>query len=133
MLVHPDRQKPLEFGFTSHYLGILNDDLSLVLAYCAADIFVAPSVQDNLPNTVIEAIACGTPAVAFSIGGMPDLIEHQQNGYLAAPYEIEDLIKGITWVIEDESRAAKIIHSRQRESRTRICNRSPSKSLPVFI
>jgi glycosyltransferase involved in cell wall biosynthesis len=101
-------QKPPEFGFKTHYLGILKDDLSLALAYSAADVFVLPSLQDNLPNTVLEAIACGTPAVGFQIGGMPDLIEHQQNGYLAKPYQIEDLAQGLIWILENESRRQKL-------------------------
>ena len=97
-----------EFGLKSHYLGTLNDDLSLSLVYSAADVFVLPSVQDNLPNTIMEAIACGTPCVAFNIGGMPDLIEHEQNGYLAQPYETEDLAQGIAWVLENEERHQKL-------------------------
>lgn len=90
--------------FKTHFLGTLNDDSSLALAYSAADIFVAPSLQDNLPNTVMESLACGTPCVAFDIGGMPDMIDHQQNGYLAKPYQIEDLVKGIIWILEDQER-----------------------------
>ncbi|MEI6330021.1 MAG: glycosyltransferase family 4 protein [Pseudanabaena sp. ELA645] len=99
---------PIELGFNSHYLGILNDDISLSLVYAAADVFLAPSVQDNLPNTVMESLACGTPCVAFDIGGMPDMIDHQQNGYLAQPFDIDDLAKGITWVLEDDERLRKL-------------------------
>ncbi|NMF63050.1 glycosyltransferase family 4 protein [Brasilonema octagenarum] len=102
------------FGFKSHYLGMLGDDLSLALAYSAADVFIAPSDQDNLPNTVLEAIACGTPCVAFHIGGMPDMIEHQKNGYLAQPYKIEDLAGGIAWVLENTERHQKLSY-RARE------------------
>jgi glycosyltransferase involved in cell wall biosynthesis len=91
-----------ELGLTSHYLGKLSDDTSLAIAYAAADVFVAPSVQDNLPNTVMESLACGTPCVAFNIGGMPEMIEHQQNGYLAQPFEIDDLAHGIAWVLADQ-------------------------------
>jgi glycosyltransferase involved in cell wall biosynthesis len=69
------------------------------LVYAAADVFVAPSVQENLPNTVMEALACGTPCVGFKIGGMPDLIEHQLNGYLASPFDIDDFVAGIKWVL----------------------------------
>jgi len=94
--------------FKSHYLGKLSDDVSLALVYAAADVFVAPSRQDNLPNTVMEALACGTPSVAFNIGGMPDMIEHQQNGYLAQPFETEDLAQGIAWVLEDRERHQKL-------------------------
>ena len=107
-------EKPPELGFKSHYLGILKDDMTLALAYSAADVFIAPSVQDNLPNTVLEAISCGTPCVAFKIGGMPDMIEHQQNGYLAQPYKIEDFARGINWVLENEARHQKLSH-RARE------------------
>lgn len=89
----------LDCGFPVHYLGVLQDDLTLALAYSAADVFVAPSIQDNLPNTVLESIACGTPAVAFAIGGMPDLIESGQTGYLAQPFDTADLAKGIQWVL----------------------------------
>jgi glycosyltransferase involved in cell wall biosynthesis len=103
-----------ELGFPVHYMGKLHDDLSLALLYGAADVFVAPSVQENLSNTVLEAIACGTPCVAFDIGGMPDLIEHQQTGYLAKPYEVEDLAQGIVWVLEDGERH-QVLQKRARE------------------
>jgi glycosyltransferase involved in cell wall biosynthesis len=107
-------ENPPEFGFNAHYLGTLSDDLSLALVYSAADVFVLPSVQDNLPNTIMEAIACGIPCVAFNIGGMPDMIEHQQNGYLAQAYKIEDLAQGIAWVLENRERYHKLSH-RARE------------------
>ncbi len=97
-----------DLGFKTHYLGKLSDDISLAQVYAAADIFVAPSLQDNLPNTVVEAIACGTPCTAFKIGGMPEIIEHQQNGYLAQPFEVEDLARGIAWVLEDKERHHKL-------------------------
>lgn len=99
---------PSNLGFKSHSLGQLDDDVSLALVYSAADVFVAPSIQDNLPNTVMEALACGTPCVGFNIGGMPDMIEHQQNGYLAQPFEVEDLSQGIAWVLEDQERYQKL-------------------------
>lgn len=103
-----------DLALKSHYLGYLHDDVSLALMYSAADVFVAPSMQENLPNTVIEALACGTPSVGFSIGGIPDLIDHQENGYLARPYEADDLANGIAWVIEDEERWQKLAaHARE--------------------
>lgn len=104
-----------DFGFKSNYLGKLNDDISLALVYAAVDLFVAPSLEDNLPNTIIESLACATPCVAFNIGGMPDMIEHQQNGYLAQPFDVEDLARGITWVLEDVERWQKLCDlSRQK-------------------
>lgn len=101
-------------GLETHYLGKLSDDISLAIAYAAADVFIAPSIQENLPNTVMEALACGTPCVAFNIGGMPDMIEHQKNGYLARPYEIEDLAQGIVWVLDNKERHRKLSY-RARE------------------
>jgi glycosyltransferase involved in cell wall biosynthesis len=95
---------PPEFGTRVHYLGSFSDDLSLALVYSAADVFVLPSTQENLANTVMEAIACGTPCVTFKIGGLPDMVEHQMNGYLAQPYDVEDLAQGIAWVLQDRDR-----------------------------
>ena len=113
-------KEPADMGFKSHYLGRLSDEISLALVYAAADVFVAPSVQDNLPNTVMEAIACGTPCVAFNIGGMPDMIEHHSNGYLAQPYQVEDLAQGIAWVIEN------------RERHQKLCDRARQKAEQEF-
>ena len=92
-------------GLRTHYLGTLGDDVSLKLAYAAADVFVAPSLQDNLPNTVAESLACGTPVVAFDVGGLPEMIDHEKNGYLARAFEPTDLAHGIAWSIADESRS----------------------------
>lgn len=90
--------------FRTHFLGTLHDDISISLAYAAADAFVAPSVQENFSNTVLESIACGTPCAAFRVGGMPDMIEHLRNGYLADPFDVEDLAHAISWMIEDPER-----------------------------
>ena len=104
-------ENAVELGFKAYYLGNLADDISLATVYAAADVFVAPSVYDNLPNTVMEAAACGIPSVAFNIGGLPDMIEHCSNGYLAKPYETEDLARGIAWVLEDPDRHEKLCHN----------------------
>lgn len=90
--------------FNTHTLGILHDEVSLALLYNACDVFVAPSREENLANTVLESLACGTPCVAFEIGGMPDMIEHKGNGYLARPFDVEDLARGISWILEDRTR-----------------------------
>lgn len=90
-----------DLGLRVNCFGGLRDDINLSLLYSAADVFVCPSLQDNLPNTVIEALACATPCVAFNVGGIPDLIEHKINGYLARPFEVDDLVQGITWVLHN--------------------------------
>ena len=84
-----------KFETTIHYTGRLNGSKAMANAYAAADVFVTPSQQDNLPNTVVESLACGTPVVAFQIGGMPDLIQHLHNGYLAKFQDLKDLQNGI--------------------------------------
>jgi Glycosyltransferase len=88
-----------DFGFKTHYLGHLSDDVSLVTLYNAADVVVVPSLQENLSNTIMESLSCGTPVVAFDVGGNRDMIEHMINGYLAKPFDPEDLAKGIEWVL----------------------------------
>jgi len=90
---------PPDFGHKAHYLGQLSDDISLVTLYSAADVMVVPSLQENLSNTIMESLACGTPVVAFDIGGNGDMIDHQENGYLAKPYDTKDLSKGIKWIL----------------------------------
>jgi glycosyltransferase involved in cell wall biosynthesis len=99
--------KPLntpDFGMRVHYMGHMRDEISQVLLYSAVDVLVAPSMQENLSNAVMESLSCGTPVVAFDIGGMPDMIDHQMNGYLAKPFDPDDLAAGIVWAIEDKAR-----------------------------
>ncbi len=67
--------------------------------YNAADLFVTPSLQENLPNTIMEAMACGTPCVGFRTGGIPEMISHGTNGYVAAYKDAEDLANGILWTL----------------------------------
>ena len=88
----------------AHYMGQLHDDVSIAMLYAAADVFVLPSIQDNLPNTVIESLACGTPCVAFNVGGVPNMIEHESTGYIVQPLEPEDLAQGIAWILADDKR-----------------------------
>lgn len=91
---HPPAS-PTPSGLPVHYLGNFHDEVSLALLYNAADVFVAPSMQDNLPNTVLEALACGTPCAVFGVGGMQDLVEHRRNGWVAAPFDPVDLAQGV--------------------------------------
>ncbi|WP_185968883.1 glycosyltransferase family 4 protein [Carboxylicivirga sp. M1479] len=83
------------FPFKTHSLKFISDPETLVDLYSSADIYVLPSLQDNLPNTVMESIACGTPVVGFSIGGVPEMISHQESGYLAEVKNSLSLATGI--------------------------------------
>lgn len=92
-------EKEIDFGYPVRYMGRLYDDISLNLLYSAADVMVVPSKSENLPNAIVEAMACGTPCVGFRIGGIPDLIRHKESGYLAEPYVADDLANGIAFVL----------------------------------
>ncbi|MDR2820250.1 MAG: glycosyltransferase [Desulfovibrio sp.] len=85
----------------THFLGRLHDAVTLALAYSAVDMFVCPSRQDNLPNTVLESLACGTPVVAFPVGGIPDMVEHGVSGWLAQAYDTAELARGISLLLND--------------------------------
>lgn len=105
---------PKSLGVPVRCLGHLGDDLTIAMIHAASDVFVAPSVQENLANTVIEALACGRPAVAFRVGGMPDMIHHQVNGALADPLDPLSLAREIDWVLADEARWS-VLSARARE------------------
>lgn len=100
--------EPLDVGFPVHYAGHLHDDLSLRLHYAAADVMVVPSRQENLPQSATEPMACGTPVVAFRIGGLPDIVDHGQTGYLAEPLDPASLATGIDWILSDSTRRQQL-------------------------
>lgn len=88
-----------DWGRPVHFVGRLSDDVSLRLVYGACDVLVIPSRADNLPNTGVEAQACGLPIVAFDVGGLRDIVSHQCTGYLAASEDCQGLAEGIAWVL----------------------------------
>ena len=92
----------IDLDVPMHRIGKLRDIVSLNLLYSACDVFVLPALQDNLPNTLMEALACGTPCVAFDTGGVGDLLQHQENGYLAQLADTADLLQGIKWSLAQE-------------------------------
>ena len=88
-----------ELPYPIRHLGILTSEDDIVAAYNAADAMVVPSLEDNLPNTVIESLSCGTPVVGFRTGGIPEMIDHQQNGYLAAIGSAQELADGLAFIL----------------------------------
>lgn len=81
------------------FLGHIYDDITLTLLYSAIDLFITPSLAENLSNTIMESLSCGTPVVAFDIGGNSDMITHKQNGYLAK--NTQELSEGIIWSLQN--------------------------------
>lgn len=95
------RGDAMTHGIRVRHVGHLVDEESLIALYSAADAFVAPSLQDNLPNTVVEASACGLPTIAFAIGGMPDLVLDGATGRLAVPGSADSLARAIESIATD--------------------------------
>lgn len=84
-----------------HFLGHLNDDYSMIMAYNCMDIFVIPSIAENFPNTVLESLSCNIPVVGFIIGGIPDMV-NDNTGYLSEYKNSNDLAKGIALLIKEK-------------------------------
>lgn len=87
-----------------HYeLGFFTDDSQIAMAYNCADIFVIPSLEDNLPNTVLESMACGTPIIGFEVGGIKDMIQNEENGYLVEIKNSNQLAEKITYLLKNNT------------------------------
>jgi glycosyltransferase involved in cell wall biosynthesis len=101
------------FSFKTSFLGTINDDAKLAMCYAAADAFLIPSLEDNLPYTVMESLACGTPVVAFTTGGIPDMVQHEQNGYLAEYRSAKSFADGMEWAVNYTDKPALQQQARQ--------------------
>lgn len=106
---------PKNLPFPTKAMGTIRDEKRMAEIYALSDIFLAPSLEDNLPNTVLESLSCGTPVVAFHIGGMPDMIDHCGNGYLAEPKSSPSLARGICWVLEQNREQLRIASRKKIE------------------
>lgn len=85
----------------SYPLGYVSEEKKIASIYNSVNLFVLPSLEDNLPNTIMEAMACGVPCVGFNTGGIPEMIDHLKNGYVAEYKSSDDLAKGIHWVLSE--------------------------------
>ena len=107
----------------AHPLGYVNDERRIVEVYQAVDVFVLPSFSENLPNTIMEAMACGVPCVGFKVGGIPEEIDHKRNGYVAEYRNPDDLARGIRWILSEadyeqlsQEAVRKVAHSYSQQS-----------------
>ena len=91
----------INIHFPIHYVGYVYDTQELVSLYNLADVMIVPSLTENLSCAVMESLSCGTPVVAFNIGGNGDMIEHKKNGYLAQEKDDSDLAAGILWCLKN--------------------------------
>ena len=112
--VDPDQVEILLFGkskgdeadafpLRTRNIAFVQSEEKLAELYSLAHLFVIPSLQDNLPNTILESMLCGTPVVGFKTGGIPEMIDHKRNGYMAANKSTTDLAEGILWILSSES------------------------------
>ena len=90
------------FDIPARALGHIDGQEKIADIYRLSDVFVSPSVADNYPNTLLESVCCGTPCVCFDIGGMPDIVKTGITGYLAKAKDVDDLSKGLGYVLEGD-------------------------------
>lgn len=83
--------------------GYVKDEETLTDIYSAVNAYITPSLEDNLPNTIMEAMACGTPCIGFHVGGIPEMIDHQINGYVADYKSADALAEGISWILNHKN------------------------------
>lgn len=106
-------------------LGYVSDESKIVKVYNAADVFVLPSLEENLPNTIMEAMACGVPCVGFNIGGIPEMIGHLKSGYVAKAADADDLARGIKWVLDFKGEGLS------KEARRKVLNSYSQQSVAI--
>ena len=94
-----------------HFIPYVNGEKEMARLYSAVDCFVTPSLQDNLPNTIAEAMSCGTPCVGFNAGGIPEMISHTRNGYVAQYCDSKDLANGIECALSHPKWKEAAMHS----------------------
>ena len=105
------------FPFPIYCLDFVHEEKDIARIYNAADLFVNPSLHENLPNTIMEAMACGIPCIGFHTGGIPEMIDHLHNGYIAEYKSAEDLANGIHWSLTEGD-----YESLSEEARRKVVN-----------
>ena len=93
-------------------LGCINDYALIKEIYSVADVLLFPSIIDNFPNTILEAMSCSLPCVAFDCFGMKEMIHHKKDGYLAKPYLVNDFQRGIKYVLSNKEKLSLIANKK---------------------
>ena len=100
--------------FEYKHFGFLNDIFSLNILYSASDVFISFSKMEPFGKIIIESMACGTPVVCFDVTGHRDIITHKLDGYKAKPFEVNDVVRGIEWIVNNENYAGLCRNSRKK-------------------
>ena len=104
---------PITIRDRIHAIGFVSNQELMAQLYNTADLLVITSMADNFPNAVIEAMACGVPAVGFATGGIKDQIKHQWNGYIVEPRDVRGIVSGIDWVLNHSDYKQISLNSRK--------------------
>lgn len=99
LLIFGSSEDPEFDGYQVRNVGIVSDQSMLRAVYSAADVMLVPSFQESFGQTASEAMACGTPVVAFNYSGLTDIVDHKINGFLAEPYDVSKFVEGIVWLL----------------------------------
>jgi len=99
-------------------LGFVRDETTMQIAYHAADLLLHPAPIDNLPNTVSESMSCGTPAVAFDTGGLPEMVIPEKSGWLVHEINNESIARELGSIIK--SRAYENLRGSTRQTAFRL-------------
>jgi glycosyltransferase involved in cell wall biosynthesis len=95
--------------------GYVVDQKILAELYNLCDVYVCPSLIESFGLTCLEAAFCGVPVTAFNTGGIPDIIEHKKTGYLAEPFEPDDLLNGILYCLENKEKLSGMALQKARK------------------
>ena len=132
LVIFGKNKTPFLTEFETINLSFINNEQDIVNVYNACDIFVTPSIEDNLPNTIVEAHACGLPVVAFNATGMSEMIKHKENGYLATYKSLEDLANGIIWTLFESDYNKLSVSARNKALNTYSQDISASKYIDLY-
>lgn len=86
-----------------YHLGFISNDITLRMAYHAADLLLHPAPIDNLPNTVAESMSCGTPVLAFKTGGLPEMVKPQKSGWLIEEINSESMVRELGSIVKSKA------------------------------
>jgi glycosyltransferase involved in cell wall biosynthesis len=114
LIIFGKNKTPFETDFETFNLNFINNPEEIANVYSACDVFVTPSLEDNLPNTIVESHACGIPVVAYNKTGMTEMISHKTNGYLAEYKSISDLADGILWTLFESDSSLLSTNARKK-------------------
>jgi glycosyltransferase involved in cell wall biosynthesis len=125
VLGHSRQEDLATLPYPAHPLGMVQDSTQLSQIYGSSDVFTIPSTEDNLPNTVMESLACGTPVAGFQTGGIPEMVDHQQNGYIVPQRDSKGLAEGIAWIGNNlnQTRSAARAKAEQAYANTVVAQR----------